>query len=131
MDTEIYFRKLPGFSEVQPDVETSYLESYYPDLTSSHSTQLIPQLVSHYNNLSILYESPFRLLKTLQQLAEVCGPERKVSVSRELTKIHEENARGTLAEVIEHFSKKEIKGEIVIVLEGTDGSMAEPSEDDE
>ena len=77
------------------------------------------QAVAEYPYTSILYESPFRLLKTLEQLAEVCGSERKVSVSRELTKIHEENVRGTLAEVIEHFSKKDIKGEIVIVLEGT------------
>ena len=76
------------------------------------------QSVAEYPYTTILYESPFRLLKTLEQLAEVCGSERKVSVSRELTKIHEENARGTLAEVIGHFSKKEIKGEIVIVLEG-------------
>ena len=53
--------------------------------------------------------------------------ERKVCVSRELTKIHEENARGTLAEVIEHFSKKDIKGEIVIVLEGA----VAPSTDDD
>ncbi len=75
----------------------------------------------------VFYESPRRLLKTLQQLAEVCGSERKVSVSRELTKIHEENARGTLAEVVAHFSKKEIKGEIVIVLEGVSG----PSSDDD
>jgi 16S rRNA (cytidine1402-2'-O)-methyltransferase len=74
---------------------------------------------------TILYESPFRLLKTLQQLAEVCGSERKVCVSRELTKIHEENARGTLSEVIAHFSKKEIKGEIVIVLEGREGSHSD------
>ena len=78
---------------------------------------------------TILYESPFRLLKTLQQLAEVCGPERKACVSRELTKIHEENARGTLAELIEHFSKKEIKGEIVIVLEGA--SAYAPDDDSE
>jgi 16S rRNA (cytidine1402-2'-O)-methyltransferase len=60
----------------------------------------------------------------------VCGPERKVSVSRELTKIHEENARGTLAEVIEHFSKKEIKGEIVIILEGRDVACNVSSDDD-
>ena len=77
------------------------------------------QAVAEYPYTTILYESPFRLLKTLEQLAEVCGSERKVSVSRELTKIHEENVRGTLAEVIVHFSKKDIKGEIVIVLEGT------------
>ena len=86
--------------------------------------------VAEYPYTTILYESPFRLLKTLQQLAEVCGDERQVSVSRELTKIHEENARGTLAEVIAHFSKKEIKGEIVIVLEGKD-AMSVVSEDDD
>lgn len=69
---------------------------------------------------TILYESPFRLVKTLQQLIEVCGPERRVSVARELTKIYEENVRGTLAEVADYFSQKEVKGEIVIVLEGND-----------
>lgn len=67
---------------------------------------------------TILYESPFRLVKTLQQLMEVCGPERKVSVARELTKIYEENVRGTLAEVIDYFNKKEVKGEIVIIIDG-------------
>ncbi|MDP4281401.1 MAG: 16S rRNA (cytidine(1402)-2'-O)-methyltransferase [Bacteroidota bacterium] len=66
----------------------------------------------------ILYESPFRLVKTLEQLAEFFGPERYASVSRELTKIHEENARGNLAELIQHFSSKTVKGEIVIVVEG-------------
>jgi len=87
------------------------------------------QAIANYQYTTILYESPFRLLKTLQQLAEVCGGERLVSVSRELTKVHEENARGTLTEVIEHFSKKEIKGEIVIVLEGANGAL--PDDDSE
>ena len=86
------------------------------------------QAVAQYPYTTILYESPFRLLKTLQQSAEVCGSERQVSVSRELTKIHEENVRGTLAEVIEHFSKKDIKGEIVIVLEGA--VTTHPDDDD-
>ena len=71
---------------------------------------------------TILYESPFRLVKTLEQLAEAASPERKVSVARELTKIHEENVRGTLEEVIRYFKQKEVKGEIVIVLEGKDRS---------
>lgn len=75
---------------------------------------------------TILYESPFRLVKTLEQLAEAASPERKVSVARELTKIHEENVRGTLDEVIRYFKQKEVKGEIVIVLEGRNGSN--PSE---
>ena len=85
--------------------------------------------IAEYPYTTILYESPFRLVKTLQQLAEVCGVDRHVSVARELTKIYEENARGTLAEVIEYFGKKEVKGEIVIVLEGTtDASKLEEEE---
>ncbi len=66
----------------------------------------------------IFYESPYRLLKTLQQFAEYFGEQRRVSVCREISKIHEESVRGTLAEVIEHFTETEPKGEIVIVLEG-------------
>lgn len=73
---------------------------------------------------TILYESPFRLVKTLEQLIEVAGPDRKVSVARELTKIHEENVRGTLAEVRNYFAEKEVKGEIVIVLDGLDSLFA-------
>ena len=74
------------------------------------------QQIANYPYTTILYESPYRLVKTLQQLMEVMGPDRQVAVARELTKIHEENVRGTLAEVIEYFSQKEVKGEIVIVL---------------
>ncbi|NIJ51967.1 16S rRNA (cytidine(1402)-2'-O)-methyltransferase [Dyadobacter arcticus] len=66
----------------------------------------------------IFYESPHRLIKALTQFTEYFGPDRQVSVSRELTKIFEENIRGTLQEVIAYFSEKTIKGEIVIVLAG-------------
>jgi len=66
----------------------------------------------------ILYESPYRLIKTLQQLSEYLGHDRKASVSRELTKIHEENARGSLSELIHHFINRKIKGEIVLILQG-------------
>ncbi len=66
----------------------------------------------------VFYESPHRLVKTLTQLGEHLGSDRKASVSRELTKFFEENVRGTLAELTEHFSKKDVKGEIVIVVEG-------------
>ena len=66
----------------------------------------------------IFYESPYRLVKALEQFLEYFGPERKVSVSRELSKLFEENFRGTVAEVLAHFQSKTIKGEIVIVLEG-------------
>jgi 16S rRNA (cytidine1402-2'-O)-methyltransferase len=66
----------------------------------------------------ILYESPMRLLKTLEQLITYFGEDRQCCVSRELTKKFEENARGTLKEVLEHFSEKGVKGEIVIVIAG-------------
>jgi len=66
----------------------------------------------------VFYESPYRLLKTLQQFAEVFGTDRQVSVCREISKIHEESVRGTLEEVIAHFTAKAPKGEIVIVVSG-------------
>lgn len=66
----------------------------------------------------IFYESPFRLLKSINQLAEVFGSERRASVSRELTKIHEETVRGTLAELAEHFTENAPRGEIVLVVAG-------------
>jgi 16S rRNA (cytidine1402-2'-O)-methyltransferase len=66
----------------------------------------------------ILYESPHRLIKTLEQVMEFFGPERMVSVSRELTKFHEETRTGPVQEVAEHFKSKDVKGEIVIVIDG-------------
>ncbi len=66
----------------------------------------------------VLYESPFRLVKTLEELKTYLGEERKASVSRELTKLYEENKRGTLAELAKYFSEKTVKGEIVIIVEG-------------
>lgn len=66
----------------------------------------------------IFYESPYRLVKTLQQFSDVFGAERQVSVCREISKIHEESVRGELQEVIQHFTDVEPRGEIVIVLAG-------------
>lgn len=79
----------------------------------------------------IFYESPFRLIKSLEQFAEFMGSDRKASVSRELSKYYEENRRGTLAELIEYFGSKTIKGEIVIVLEGLTAHKTNNDEDDE
>ena len=66
----------------------------------------------------IFYESPYRLVKTLTQFMEYFGAERQVSVCREISKIHEESVRGTLAEVVEHFKANEPRGEIVVILSG-------------
>ena len=78
----------------------------------------------------VFYESPFRLLKTLAQFAEYFGPDRQVSVSRELSKVHEETVRGTLQEVISHFEQKEPKGEFVVVLAGKGRKGKAALEDD-
>lgn len=66
----------------------------------------------------IFYESPYRLVKTLTQFIEYFGPDRQVSVCREISKVHEESVRGTLQEVVTHFTETEPRGEIVIVLGG-------------
>lgn len=78
----------------------------------------------------VFYESPFRLVKTLQQFAEAFGTDRQVSVSREISKIHEEHVRGTLAEVIEHFTTTPPKGEIVIVLAGKAKAKSKAKQND-
>ena len=66
----------------------------------------------------IFYESPYRVVKTLAQFAEVFGAERRVSACREISKLHEESVRGTMAEVLAHFEENEPRGEFVIVVEG-------------
>lgn len=66
----------------------------------------------------VFYESPFRVEKTLRQFAEVFGAERRASVSREISKLHEETLRGSLCELADHFADTEAKGEFVIVVEG-------------
>lgn len=78
----------------------------------------------------IFYESPHRLIKTMEQIAEFIGTDRRICVVREISKIHEEYARGTSAELIEHFTKKEPKGEIVILLEGIKKQKKEEDTED-
>jgi 16S rRNA (cytidine1402-2'-O)-methyltransferase len=80
--------------------------------------QTMLKKLSEEDRTLVLYESPHRLVKTLEQLVEFFGPERMVSVSRELTKLHEETKTGVVTEVLEHFKKKDVKGEIVIVIDG-------------
>lgn len=66
----------------------------------------------------VVYESPYRLVKLLTELSAALGDDRRVSVSREISKLHAETVRGTLAEVLAHFSQKEVKGEIVVIVSG-------------
>jgi 16S rRNA (cytidine1402-2'-O)-methyltransferase len=78
---------------------------------------LLKQLAEEPRTL-VFYESPHRLVKTLVEFQTVFGAVRRCSVSRELTKLHEETVRGTLQEVADHFNEKTVKGEIVIVVAG-------------
>lgn len=76
----------------------------------------------------IFYESPYRVLKSLAQFAESFGPERQAATVREISKLHEECRRGTLAELIEHFTKNEPRGEFVIVVAGADEKAMQADE---
>jgi len=79
----------------------------------------------------ILYESPFRLVKSLEQLAEYLGEDRQACVSRELTKIYEENRRGTLTELAQWYTAHPPKGEIVLIVAGSDGKSQEMNDNEE
>ncbi len=78
----------------------------------------------------VFYESPFRVVKTLEQLSEALGPDRKAAVSRELTKKFEEIIRGSLASVSEHFRANQPRGEFVIVVEGARNKTKKEPEDE-
>lgn len=80
---------------------------------------LLKQLALEQRTI-IFYESPMRLVKTLEEMAQYLGPERLCCVSRELTKMFEENKRGSLSEVAAYFKEKTVKGEIVVVVAGKD-----------
>lgn len=87
-------------------------------LPQKKGRQTLLKKLANEERTMIFYESPHRLLKTLVQFEEYFGVERRISVSRELTKMFEETVNGSVKEVIAHFVDKEVKGEIVIVVEG-------------
>ena len=113
---------LPGATAFVPALVNSGLpinrftfEGFLP-LKKGRQT-LLKQLATEPRTM-VFYESPMRLVKTLKEFTEYFGAERLCCVSRELTKFYEENKRGTLHEVYTHFSQKDVKGEIVIVVDG-------------
>ncbi len=113
---------LPGATAFVPALVSSGLpcdrfcfEGFLPQKKGRQSK--IQSLAAEERTM-IFYESPYRLVKMLEQFAEVFGSERQVSVCREISKVHEESVRGTLAEVAAHFREHEPKGEIVVVVAG-------------
>ncbi len=118
----ITVQTLPGATACIPAIVSSGLpcdrfcfEGFLPQKKGRQTHLLSLQTESR---TMIFYESPYRLVKTLTQFAEFFGEDRQVSVAREISKLHEEHVRGTLKEVIEHFTETEPRGEIVIVLAG-------------
>lgn len=87
-------------------------------LPQKKGRQTLIKKLAEEERTMIFYESPHRLIKTLTQFGEYFGPERRASVSRELTKMFEETVNGSLQELIQHFTEKDVKGEIVMVVEG-------------
>ena len=118
----IEVQTLPGATACIPAIVSSGLpcdrfcfEGFLPQ---KKGRQTLLQSLASEPRTMVFYESPRRLVKTLEQFAEVFGPDRQCSVAREISKVHEEHVRGTLADVFAHFSATEPKGEIVIVVAG-------------
>jgi 16S rRNA (cytidine1402-2'-O)-methyltransferase len=122
IENDIEVETLPGASALIPALVNSGLASdkfvFEGFLPPKKGRQKRLKLLSEETRTMIFYESPHRLIKALEQFSEFFGSERKASVSRELSKMFEENKRGTIQEILEHFKAKQIKGEIVIVVEG-------------
>ncbi|MFA7103024.1 MAG: 16S rRNA (cytidine(1402)-2'-O)-methyltransferase [Bacteroidales bacterium] len=91
---------------------------FYGFLPHKKGRQSILARLAQLKETFILYESPYRLLKTLEMLIEHCGKERKISISREISKLHEETLRAPLSEALTYFQQHTIKGEFVLIVEG-------------
>lgn len=122
LDNGIEVECLPGATAFVPALVLSGLpcdrfcfEGFLPQ--KKGRSKKMQELVDETRTM-VFYESPFRLLKTLTQLGEVFGEDRQASVSRELSKIHEETVRGSLKELVEYYTTHTLKGEIVLIVSG-------------
>lgn len=120
----IEVQTLPGATACIPAIVSSGLpcdrfcfEGFLP---VKKGRQTLLKALATETRTMVFYESPYRLVKTLEQFSEYFGPDRECSVAREISKVHEEHRRGTVAEVLEWFKSNEPKGEIVVVVAGAD-----------
>lgn len=115
---------LPGATAFVPALVNSGIPSnhfiFEGFLPLKKGRQTLLRSLAGEERTMIFYESPMRLVKTLEEFNQIFGEDRQCSVSRELTKMFEENRRGSLKEVCEYFRQKTVKGEIVIVVQGKD-----------
>ncbi len=122
VDAQIEVECLPGATAFVPALVNSALpndrfafEGFLPQ-KKGRSSKI--EALKEEKRTMVFYESPYRLVKTLTQFSEAFGATRRGSVSREISKIYDETIRGTLEELLQHFSENTPKGEIVIVIEG-------------
>ena len=123
---------LPGATAFVPALVNSGFPtnefSFYGFLPQKKGRQTRLKQVCNDEKTFVLYESPFRLLRLLEELKSNLQSERKICVSRELSKLHEENKRGSAQELIDHYTQRPPKGEIVIVVEGAGKHIKEEDE---
>lgn len=131
----IEVQTLPGATACIPAIVSSGLpcdrfcfEGFLPQ---KKGRQTMIESLAEETRTMVFYESPYRLVKTLEQFAEVFGPDRECSVAREISKIHEEHRRGTLSENAAWFKEHEPKGEIVIIVAGAQQKKRRNEESDE
>lgn len=122
----LLIESLPGPTALVPALIKSGLAAdrfaFEGFLPQKKGRQTLLKKLAGEERTMIFYESPHRLLKTLEQFSQHFGVDRRISVSRELTKVYEETVNGTIREVFQHFTGKDVKGEIVIVVEGKTGA---------
>lgn len=122
IQANVMVESLPGATAFVPALINSGLPSdrfvFEGFLPQKKGRQTLLKMLANEERTMIFYESPYRLVKTLSDFMQHFGPERRCSVSRELTKKFEENKRGSLQEVHDYFKEKGVKGEIVVVVEG-------------
>ncbi|MFP9116563.1 16S rRNA (cytidine(1402)-2'-O)-methyltransferase [Flavobacterium sp. RNTU_13] len=135
VENNIAVECLPGATAFVPALVNSGLpndkfvfEGFLPDKKGRQTRFLA---LAEESRTMIFYVSPHKLVKTLGEFAQYFGADRPVSVSRELSKLHEETVRGTATEVLEHFTKKEPKGEIVVIVGGAVAERKKKREDRE
>lgn len=111
---------LPGATAFVPAIVQSGLPCssfyFFGFLPHKKGKESLLKRVAEMEETVIFYESPHRLLKSLEKMAEILGADRKISISKELTKIYAHTFRGTIAEAIEYFGQKEVKGEFVLII---------------
>ncbi len=132
MENQIQMEVIPGAAAFIPALLKSgfalhrfVFEGFLPQ-KKGRQTRL--NELANEKRTTVFYESPHKIVKTLEQLKTLCTPERRISVSRELTKKFEETVNGRIEEVWQHFTTHAPKGEFVVVLEGTDNTVFDDAE---